>query len=53
VLEWEKADPPWELPMYIGNFAWDLQAMQAWIATGGAAAPVTVEPTRMVPLTII
>ena len=30
---------------------WDLQEMQAWIMMGGAAAPVTIVPMRIMPLT--
>ena len=39
------------MPTYDGDFVQDFQEMQAWIAMGGAAAPVTVEPVRIMPLT--
>ena len=32
------------------DLAWVLQEMQAWIITGGAVAPATVEPMKIVPL---
>ena len=48
VLCWERIDPPWELPDYVGDLAQALQAMQVWIVSGGivenvvAAAPPTL-----------
>ena len=53
VLQWGRADPPWELPDYVGNLAWALQDMQAWIATSGAVVMMDVEPVRMMPPTTI
>jgi len=50
-LQWEQANSPWELPTYIGNFAWDLQDMKVWIATGGVAESITMEPTATAPPT--
>jgi len=35
-LRWERVDPPWELPDYVGDLAQALQVMGAWIASGGA-----------------
>jgi len=40
----ERADPPWELPEYVGEFARSLEETQVWIANGGVAAPVVVAP---------
>src|SRR5882724_2761809 len=48
---WERADPPWELPNYVSEFAWALEETQAWITNGGVAAPVTTVPLWIVPPT--
>ena len=45
-LQWEWADPLWEMPAYISAFAWDLQETKAWIMSSGA-----VEPAKAAPLT--
>jgi len=50
-MQWERADLPWELPDYIGKFAQALKETQAWITTGGVAAPATEAPLQMVPPT--
>ena len=50
-MQWERADPPWELPNYIGEFAQALKENQAWIASGGVAAPVTAVPLWILPPT--
>jgi len=50
VVQWERADPPWELPNYIGEFSQALEETQAWIMTGGVAAPVPTVPL-WIPLT--
>src|SRR5882724_2090986 len=51
VIRWERADPPWELPDYVGEFAWSLEETQVWIVSGGVAAPVVVAPLRNLPPT--
>ena len=51
VVQWERADPPWELPDYVGKFAQSLEETQAWIVSGGVAAPVVVAPLRNLPPT--
>src|SRR5882724_7054034 len=51
VVRWERADPPWELPKYVGEFARSLEETQVWIANGGVAAPVVVAPLLNLPPT--
>jgi len=51
-LQWEQANLPWELPTYIGDFAWDLLDMKGWITISGFSEPTTVEPTVTTPTTI-
>jgi len=50
-VQWERADLPWELPEYVGEFSQSLEETQAWIASGGVAAPVTVVPLWNLPPT--
>ena len=52
-MQWEQADPPWELPKYVSNLMWDLQETKAWIATSGAAVMMNMEPARTMPLMIL
>ena len=49
VLEWMLADPPWELPNYVGNFGHDLKETWAWIMTGGAVLGTMVPMTPTIP----
>ena len=53
VLQWEQADPPWEIPNYVGDLVQALQDTQAWIVTSGAVVMTDMEPTRTMPLTTI
>jgi len=52
ILRWEKADPPWVLPVYVSTFSCDLTVNKAWIMNGGVAKPTTVEVTTIVPPTL-
>jgi len=49
-LQWERVDPPWELPDYIGDLAQALEETQSLIATRGVAAPATAALPGVDPL---
>jgi len=49
VLHWERVDPPWELPDYVGDLSWALQDTGAWIAAGGIVKQVVVAPPLTLP----
>ena len=51
-LYWEWADPPWELPTYVGDLTQALQGTKAWIAFSGVVEQVVVvaPPTLPRPL---
>ena len=39
---WERVDPPWELPNYIGDLLQALENTKAWITSGGVVEQVAV-----------
>ena len=47
---WEQANPPWELPNYVGDFTQALEETQSWIVTGGVAVHATVALPGIDPL---
>src|SRR5882724_2033195 len=49
VLCWERIDPPWELPDYVGDLLRALQDMGAWIAAGRILKQVVVVPPLTLP----
>ena len=49
-MQWEQANPPWELPDYIGDFTRALEETQSWITTGGVTVPATAALLGIDPL---
>jgi len=45
-LQWEQADPPWQLPNYVGDFTQALKGDPVLDRNWGVAAPVDCSASR-------